>query len=54
LVDVLIQMLIYLLENFLVNYYFFAVILFINGCVDVLIFMLVDVLRDFLLNSFIL
>ena len=45
-------MLIYLLVNFLVNYCFFALVLFVNGLVDVLIFLLVDVLRDFLFNSF--
>jgi len=45
-------MLIYLLVNFLVNYYFFAPILLTNGLVDVLIFVLVDVLLDFLFNSF--
>jgi len=54
LVDVLIQMLIYLLVNFLVTYHFFALILLINGLVDVLIFVLVNVLCDFLLNSFFL
>jgi len=47
-------MLIYLLVNFLVNYYFFAFILLTNGLIEVLIFVLVDVLRDFLLNSFFL
>jgi len=47
-------MLIYLLVNFLVNYYFFTPILLDNGLVDVLIFVLVDVLRVFLLNSFFL
>jgi len=45
-------MLIYLVVNFLVDYYFFALVLLTNGLVDVLIFVLVDVLRNFLLNSF--
>ena len=47
-------MLIDLLVNFLVDYYFFAFILLTNGLVDVLIFVLVDILHGFLLNSFFL